>query len=237
MEANQILPTLNMQTLQEKVNEYAMKGAIESIKEYYSGYNSPFRKAIDEQLQKAPLSRNLDLPDIIALINESLSQEMLKIANTAIAETWIPKVQRFLTREEKEIKFSDFLKSFVECTDSEEYDDCNVSIEEHEKYEWLTVEISNEERSYTLTFHRDHESKKEGIKKYSILSMPRNYGNTDKYQKLKVGDSVLELPLLPDVLSDEFVSYIARVIISKSLFTMDCDGFDEEMFPSHCHCD
>jgi hypothetical protein len=49
---NQILPVLNTEVLQEKATEFAMKGAIESIKEFYSGYNSPFRKQIEEQLNK-----------------------------------------------------------------------------------------------------------------------------------------------------------------------------------------
>ena len=48
--------------------------------------------------------------------------------------------------------------------------------------------------------------------------------------KLANGESTIEVPFTRDSLKDEFTSYIARVLISKSLIVMDCDDFDEDMF-------
>ena len=84
MKNEQILPVLNMDVLKEAANKWAMNGALKSIEEYYSGYNSPFRKTIEEELKKTEVGHGIQLPDIIALINDSLSKEIDLLANTAI---------------------------------------------------------------------------------------------------------------------------------------------------------
>lgn len=46
------LPELDAERLNEAAKEAAMKGALECINEYYTGYKSPFKKAITEELEK-----------------------------------------------------------------------------------------------------------------------------------------------------------------------------------------
>ncbi len=222
MDAKMILPVLNTETLQKKANEYAMQGAIKSIEEYYCGYNSPFRKTIEEELKKTELGHgSIALPDVISLINDSLSKEIDVIANTAISKTFLPLVQRFLTRAQKETNFSDILKEFVEATDSKEFEDCSVTVKES-SYGWLEVNISVDERTYDLTLHKDYHSEKEAVQKYNILSLPYN---SDK------------LPFSGDILQDNFISFVARLIIANTKITMDCREFSEDMFPhDECHC-
>ena len=62
--ATQILPVIDISVLQEKANEFAMKGAIETLKEFYSGYNSPYRKAIEEDLRDDELGVESNLQEI-----------------------------------------------------------------------------------------------------------------------------------------------------------------------------
>lgn len=237
-----IEPVIDMTVIQEKANEYALKGAVETIKDFYSGYNSPYRKAIEESLTGRSLGFNFDLPDIVAAINDNLSKEVDSIANTAIAQTFIPLVQKFLTREEKEIKFSDILKEFVDEHSLNNYNDCSCEVLENERHGWLSVSIVGENKSYDLTLHKDYQSEKDGIKKYCFLSLPYRDGINNSYgsksMKLSLNDgATLEMPFTRDVLSDRFTSYIARLIMSKSLITMDTDSFHEDMFPERCHCD
>lgn len=237
-QTNVIVPVLDMAVLQEKANEYAMKGAIESIKEYYSGYNSPFRKKIDEDLKKQELGWSLELPDILALINESLTKEMEVIANTAVSHTYVPMVQNLLTRVNKEIRFSEILKEFIECVEPDHMHDCEVSVKENSSHGWLEVNIEHEKRSYELTLHKDHDSEKKGEKKYYILSLPYNSFSDSRKDKMtfEMEGGKLEMPFQRDVLKDKFLSYIARVIICRSVITMDTREFDEDMFPERCHC-
>lgn len=237
-QTNVIVPVLDMAVLQEKANEFAMKGAIESIKEYYSGYNSPFRKKIDEDLKKQEIGCMLELPDILVILNESLTKEMEVIANTAISHTYIPMVQQFLTRVDKEIKFSDILKEFIECVEPEYMDDCEVLVSENNAHGWLNVSIDHEKRSYELTLHKDYDSEKKGEKKYCILSLPYNSFSDNRKDKMtfEMEGGKLEMPFQRDVLKDKFLSYIARVIICHSVITIDTTSFNEDMFPQRCHC-
>lgn len=237
METTQVLPKLDLAVLQEKANEFAMKGAIETLKDFYSGYDSPYRKAITEELKKQQMHGSIQLPDIIAILNDSLSKEIDMIANTAISKTFVPMVQQFLTRAEKEMNFSDILKEFIEITGAENMDDCSVSIEKS-THGWLDVDISFEDENYELTFHTDYHTEKEAIKKYQLLSLPRDGEKYSQTMKLKVGDgATLELPYTREILQNKFVSYIAGLVIANTKITMDCDGFSEEMFPKECHCD
>lgn len=234
-----IIPELDMEKLQAKANEYAMQGATESIREFYSGYNSPYRKAIEENLIKQEIGTNFDLPNIIAAINDSLSKEIDAIANAAISKTFIPLVHKFLTREKKEINFSDILKEFIEATDAKEIDDCSVELKHRTEYGWIEVILyGGKEKEYNLTLHSDHNSRKEEVKKYKILSLPYDHSTYKQTMRLSVEGGTLELPFTRDILHDDFVSYIARLIMSGSKITMDCTDFREDMFPedNECHC-
>jgi hypothetical protein len=240
MNKPEILPELNLETLKEKANEFAMKGAIETIKEYYSGYNSPFRKAIEEELTKTRIGFGIDLPDIIALINESLSKEIDLIANTAISKTFVPLVQRFLVREEKEMKFSEILKEFIKNTGSKSNDDCSIEMNKNYSYGWYDIELCANERSYKLTLHEESRLRSESQEKqkYQFLSLPYDHNKYAPTMKLHVeGGVILEMPFTKDVLHDDFTSFIARLIIAQTKITIDYQDFSEEMFPEEeCHC-
>ena len=125
---NNILPKIDLDILQEKANEAAMKGAIECINNFYNGYNSPYKKAIEEELKSKSLMNggNIILPDILVRINEQLSAEIDRIANQAIAKTYIPLVTKFLTGVDREVKFSDILKKFKDTFEDGEYEDFGV---------------------------------------------------------------------------------------------------------------
>lgn len=237
MDTNQILPVLDTTLLQEKANEYAMKGATESIKEFYSGYNSPYRKAIDAQLNAHELGYKFQLPDIVAQINETLSREVDTIANEAISKTFLPLVSRFLTRAEKELKFSNILKEFIELFDLKDSEDCYVNLKRHTQYDWISVEISSGNKSYDLTLHIDWDSRKQPVKKYSFLGLPTTEKTGNQIMKIKIDDATLELPYTRDILLDNFVSYVATLVLSKTVITLDVEDFEDWMFPERCHCE
>lgn len=239
------LPELDVVALKEKAKEAAMKGAMKEIEEFYTGYDSPYRKMIKEHLKKQEIHGIIDLPDIIGTINQSMSNEILKIANTAVAQSFVPMLKNFLQLENKEMKFSEFLKHFIEETDQKDIEDCSVSTEKHEKYDWVNVEIRGETCSYEFTLHKvsaiNAEEKEKLKDKYHLLSLPHGVYRKDdnhylKKMKLSVGDGELELPFLPDILSDTFLSFLARCVISGTHITFDTREFDDSMFPEKCHC-
>ncbi len=236
METNINIPVLDSAILQERTNEFAMKGAIKCIEDYYNGYDSPFKNALKKHMNEKEISPCFDLPDIIATINDSLRNEIDKIANAAVAKTFIPLVANLLTREEKEIKFSDILKKFISIHSMDGESDFSLSLEENQNHRWLEMTIKSAENRYELTLHTDYKTEKEKEVKYQILTLPRDTSRSRQLMKLTIGGSELEMPFTKDVLQDEFTAYIARLVISNSIITMDYKDFQDDMFEDDCRC-
>lgn len=247
----QILPVLDTTVLQEKANEYAMKGALEAIKEYYSGYSSPYKKALEEKLINKGVDNVIDVPDIIGILNESITKEIDMIANNAISKSFIPLVKKFLTRADAEMKLSDILKEFIkysgyEYNDDLHADDFSLEIKKDDG-SFLYLIINSAKEKIELHFYLKSK-KDETPKVYEIYTLPylldlttnRHISSYPTQKMLVKLDNVsLELPFMPNVLSNEFMSYIARLIIANTKITFDVDDFDEDLFPerNECHCD
>jgi len=233
----ELLPAIDPIELQKKATEYAMKGAIESIKEYYTGYNSPFKKAIDAELQKKGIGFGLELPDIIGVLNESFSREIDEIANSAIAQTFIPLVREFLVRAEPQMNFSDILKAFIGAMEVESIDDYDVSVEEHDKFGWLSIRLSCGDKSYSFTLHKEGSEPTNKATKYRALGLPVYDSRNQPSMTLVIEGARIEMPFTRDILKDRFITLIARMVIAKTEVTMDCKEFYEDMFPEkRCHC-
>lgn len=250
-----IIPVINTELLQQKANEYAMKGAEDALKEFYTSYSSPYKKAIEENLKNKGVDNTLDIPDIIGVLNEKLSQQVDEIANTAIAKTFVPMVKKFLTREDAEIRFSYILQKFIERTDFEgnDLDIEDYTVNKITKYDespslidtFFSYQISNGEIGYELSFYRNKHNEKEEITVSSLPYLLDNYGKYNRryetQQKMKIsfdGGATLELPFVKGVLDDDFTSFIARLVVGNNTIVFDVEDFDEDMFPrNHCHCD
>jgi len=240
MENTNIVPVLNLELLQQKANESAMKGALATIHDFYNSYNSPYKKAIEENLNGKSLSDfPMGLPDIIGVLNDKIIAEFDDIANTAIAQTLIPYAKELLTRTESVIKFSDILRKFIECNyDAEDNDTddfiCEVSKSNHD---WLNVELTDSENTFHLTLHTKNTSIENPS--FQVLSLPRDESkNYNRNMKIKVGDVSIEVPITTGLLKDKFTAFVASMLISRTEIIMDTRDFDEDMFPrDHCHCD
>lgn len=246
--SKEILPVIDTNLLQQKANEYAMKGAEEALKEFYTSYNSPYKKAIEENLKNKALDHSFNIPDIVGVLNEKFSQEIDLIANAAIAKSFVPMIKEFLIRENAEIKFSAILKKFIEVTDFDrdeiDIDDYTVEkIEDNSKSyssSFFQYQISNRKTGYELRFYKNSE----GI---TITTLPYRQEENGRYnrgyeikQVMKVsldGGATLELPFTKGVLEDRFISFIARLVIGNNKIVFDVQDFDEDMFPQdECHC-
>ena len=231
MQKEEILPSLDLEVLKQKATEFAMAGAIKTIEEYYTGYNSPFRKQVEERLKETKISGVFDLPDIVAMINESLTKEIDLLANTCVAKTFVPLVQGFLVREAKDIRFSDILKEFIDINESKDSEDYSISVRKNTTHGWYDIFLSFEdEKKYDLTLHEDYNTRNQEVKKYSLLSMPRIDGSSQQMMKLTTEEGTLEMPFTTNVLKDKFASYCGRLVLGGCLIEMDCTDFDEEWF-------
>lgn len=234
----QLLPVLDNAVLQEKASEYAMKGAIDVIKEFYTGFNSPYKKAIEEKLKDKGLCSSIDIPDIIGVLNESFNKEVNKIANEAIANSFIPLVNNLLTREEPELLFSKFLENII----YQQYDknpdlyDCDITESRHG---WLDIYLRVGENEYNLTLHKCNNIGEKTDSKFNYRFLGMNPVNKVKpgNMRIQVKDGVtIDMPFSVTSLSDSVLSYVGRLIISGTRFSMDTNVFQTEMFPDRCRC-
>ncbi|MBO9658917.1 MAG: hypothetical protein J7527_08825 [Chitinophagaceae bacterium] len=238
MDISTMLPQLKTETVQEKINEAAMKGAMEVIKDFYTSYDSPYKKAIRESLENKDIGVHIQLPDILGRINDLLSAEIDVIANTAVAKTFVPIVTDFLTRADAEMRFSDLIKGFVEETEQKYEEDCSIELKEDPRWGWITVTVSGEEHEYQFTMHLESSSEKSETKKNRILGLPYEHRSNHPKMKLTIGENAtLELPFTTEILKDKFTRFVARLVIARTLITIDQTYFDADMFPDRCHCD
>lgn len=234
-------PKINLKAIQDRANAAAEKAYLQEIENYYTSYNSPYRKMIESELEKQKFSYGMELPDIMSKINDSLSKEIDAIANNVIVNSYIPMISNSLIGLGKEITLSYLLKEIVQELDPEEdvYEEFSFDIERHSKYDWLTCTLFTPEDNYEFTLHTAR--KKEGKdQKYKLLSFPSN-----KYKKghnsnmtIYKDDVKIEMPFTPKVLQDKVLNLFFRMMLSGSKVTIDCDGFSEDMFPErgYCHC-
>ena len=241
--SDQILPVIDSKILQEKANEFGMNGAISVLKDFYEGYSSPYKKAIEEGMKNKAVTNGIEIPDILGILNDSISKEVDEIANTAVSKTFIPYLKTFLTRAPAEVKLSEILEKFIEHSDSKDPNDFSMELKKKESpYNWLELELQFEDEEIKLTLHEDYKSKNEEIKKYSLLSLPYSLGRNDYKRTMTLtveGGVKLEMPFTTDVLKNEFLSYVAGLVIAKSSITIDVEDFQDQMFynDDRCHCD
>lgn len=232
------------------------KGFIEPCLACYDGSDclSSYSESIFKPLNYNTGGSSIDIPDIIGILNTSISQEIDLIANNAISKTFVPLVKRFLTREDAEIKLSDMMEEFISSCefdhDKDDMEDYTIEIKKDEG-SFLYLEMSDGKKTYEIHFMLKS-NRGETPKVYEMYTLPyfraesstskfsyRTH-STEKVMKISLdGGATLELPFTTGVLEDEFTSYVARLIICKSKIIFDTTEFTSDMFPERegCHCD
>lgn len=236
---SEITANVDVAKLQEAANAAALKGAIQVIEEYYTGYSSPFKEGIEASLKKSGTSYNFELPDVVALINDTLSAEVDKIANLAIAQTYLPMVKQVLMRAEPKMLFSEFLKKIIDEFSLEYMEDVSIEVEEDDRHGWLSITLTVKDVEYKCTLHTFKFNYAAGEKKtYHFLSLPYSYHNSrhERSMKIEFEGGKIEMPFTPDILRNNLARIMAPLVLANTEITMDCNDFDEDMFPDSCHC-
>jgi hypothetical protein len=234
-------PTINVEEIQEAANKAAKKAYLSEIENYYTSYNSPYKKMISEELKKQKFGYPIEMPDILNQLNEAIISEVDQIANEAIALSFIPMLTEAFVRIDKNIKMSDVLKMIIEeiNPDSEDYESFAFGYEKDSNHGWLNCHLATPVNYYEFTLHTVSESEKTDKVKYQLLSFPHNtyksgYNNNMIIHK---DDVKIEMPFSPGVLKDKVLFVFFKTMLSKCKIDVDCSDFDEDMFPEReCYC-
>lgn len=213
------IPAIDIKVLEKQALESAQKGALEEIKEYYEGWQSPYRKGIKEILSKQDVDNGtFCFPQIIGLINTAISAEVDRIVNTTIAQTYLPIVSDILIGVEKELKLSEIVERIKRELHSDEEIDVEVGKDDH--YDWYNLHLRLEKKSYDITLHKN--SQEEG--KYHLLSMPFRHSSDRTYTLHLEDNKRIELPLETNVIHDPVAKMCARLLIADTQIAIDFDG-------------
>lgn len=214
------IPGIDTEVLKKQALESATKGALAEIKDFYEGYNSPYRKGIKESLDNQGLGNGVfSLPNVIGLINTALSAEIDRIVNNTIANTYLPMVTDVLTGIDKELKLSEIIDTIKGRIYSD--DEFYANICKHDSYNWYELDIKIGNYHYQITLHENHNEKG----KYHLLSMPYKKDSTTRYMRFHVGDKrYIEMPFEANITNDEVAIICAKLLIADTAIEIDFDG-------------
>ena len=220
---------LDFAVIQQKANEAATRAYLEEVNNYYTGYNSPFRKAIEKDLSRQGFNVHIKLPDVMAIINDSLNQHVTEIANIAIANSFIPLVNdMFAGIDKKTIKFSEIVEKFKEIAKEEDEDICEIYVQvEESKHKWLDVKMDvekkyNRDAKYQFTLHRNMGSKGEYIEGYKLLSFPYDRENIYNPKMIVHAENCkIEMPFCREILKDAFIRFLGGLLLGQLIIEMD----------------
>lgn len=223
------LPEEKIQQLAEK---YAMEGAEKAIREYYTGYNSPYMKAMTEHIEKIAPSPRFDLPDITAVINKALSDRIMDLCNEFMTKTYAKLFNRMLTPNENNLvttedlfqEFGDYIKDREDDEFDEERLDFAAKTSKYsysDNYRYLEFSYKGEVE-FSLSIWDDGGKNENGEVLYTLASLPghgqyNRLDNRSRMAKITLEDGkTAEIPIIDDVLSNDFLAYLANILICKT---------------------
>lgn len=209
-----------------------MEGAEKAIREYYTGYNSPYMKAMTEHILRIAPSPLFDLPDITAVINKALSDRIMDLCNQFMANTYTKLFNRMLTPNENNIVTTkDLFQQFGDYIKDREKDDFdeggleftpNTSLYSYSNnYRYLEFWY-NSELEFKLSVWDDGGKNENGEVLYTLASLPGHgkynpLDNRSRFAKITLEDGkTAEVPIIDDVLSNDFLAYLANILICKT---------------------
>lgn len=218
------LPEEKIQQLAEK---YAMEGAEKAIREYYTGYNSPYVKAITARIESIAPNPRFDLPDLTAAINKALADKITDLANEVVAKTYIPLFNRLFTPCQENVvsteslfqEFGDYIKD----REGDEFDseELNFGTNIHSYGLGSLLFKYQGEVEFELTIWEDGHNEN-GDRLYVLHRLPGTsswdkMSNRARMMKITLTDGAsAEVPIIDDVLSNDFMAYCAKLLICKT---------------------
>ena len=217
---------LDEQKLQEMAQQYAMQGAEKAIKDFYTGYDSPFMKEVQREL-KEKMETNLffELSQMTAAINKATN-------------TFLPMLNRMFSQEKKTVVTTqDLYEHFGDAMKEELYDEFDPELMELEikegpglfsKHLYLHFLYDNDTKyELSLMDNRDPDKDEHGNTLYMITELPgcsqyrADYPPRERQMRIRLGEgATLEMPFTPDVLRDEFMRYVAGLLLCNTLVTV-----------------
>lgn len=240
---------LNEQKLQEAAEKYAIKGAEEAIKEFFTGYKSPFMEEVKKQLEeKVETSIFFNLASMTAAINQAMNDKISEMANTVVAQTFLPMLNNLLSEERKQVvSTQDLYQHFGDTMKEDDGEDFDEEYLELQMKDGLSIYnihktlyfLYRGDCKYELSLMScsDPKTDEDGNTLFHITSLPgssiyrRDSYPRERQMRIRLNEgATLEMPFVPDVLRDEFMRYVAGLLLCNTKITLcrDHDYYDND---------
>lgn len=228
-----VTPVLDVVKLQEVANEAAMHAATKEIEDYYNGYNSPFRKQVQEYLKQNVPSPKIEIPNIVEEVQKSLVGEVEKIAKELSIKNCIGALRKGITHlpleDDGSIKLSrvfDEMEKEIDIKNGE-WIEAEVKEDGFATAKWLKViltikkEDCEEKRLEFTLYDNDFDDEHPNTKK--VLSMPYHI---DRWQnakiKIKDGEGLeIEMPMFHGLADNPILLTIAKLVMYRTPVVVD----------------
>ena len=231
-------PVLDMNVIQKAAQDAAMKAALEEVKDYYLGYNSPYRKQLKEYMAKNAPSTRLELPEFSELLSKSLHAEIENIVNKKCVESFAQEIRRAFSHLKEESDGTILLSTLAEDMmshidfDDSDYDN-SFELEVRDgsfnmKDVYVTISEDDEEKTYRFTLMSNSS---DGT--YRVLAMPYTSDDNDLYTAdkkitLKTENCTVSFPMFSGVSNDHTLLVLARCIMFDAHIRIDQDYISKD---------
>lgn len=223
---------LDENKIQEMAEKYAIQGAEQAIKNFYTGYDSPFMKKVEKELaDKVKTNLFFNLPLLTAAINQAINDKITEMANTIVANTFLPMLNRMFTQEPKTVvttqdlyeHFGDVMRDDLDDEFDPDLMELDIKCSD-DTFRYLSFRYDgNEKFRLSLMQSSRKETDEYGNILYMITALPgcsqyhADYYPRERQMRLRLKDDVtLEMPFVPDVLRDEFMRYVASLLLNNT---------------------
>lgn len=221
---------LDDKKLQEMAEQYAMKGAEQAIKEFYTGYHSAYMDKVRQVCNDHMPNFYFDPVDITAEINKAIKQRMTAIANEAVAQSFIPLIEGLLSRFPNNITTSSCLfqtyGDYVKDREGDDFDSGELGLRMRSYPYFTKMYFCYKDDEEFVLFLSDAGLDKDGKSRlYTTHSLPMNHAYKNSKSRTMTlhidGKTKLEMPFESDVLDNEFMRDCARLVMYQTKIAIE----------------
>lgn len=221
---------IDMERLYNVAFEAVHNAAEKEIKDFYEGYNSPFRNKIKESLEKTIPDAKFEIPNLLEATQNALVAEFEKNANKSIVECCANQLQKCLTKLPLEKDGSIKLSKVFEIMSKNKETDSTLVLEAEKDsvYGWydVTVKVESDinDKTHRFTLHSNEYCRKHKDK-YTVLTIREDDHYSDA--KMNIGELEVRMPVFRNLVHDHILMTIAKLIMYKVPVEIDGTYFTD----------
>lgn len=228
--------TIDQEEIKKAATEAARKAILKEVNDFFTGYDSPFRKEVRKYLEANQPPVTFQLPEFAEIINKGLTEEIDNLCSEIGIKKYAHTLRQALTnvpvREDGTITITDLGNMLYEKAFMDEYGDkvsLKVEDENYKGYPKVTLSLTEdgEDNEYQFGLCAIDLATVDENPLYHVMSMPHSR-NSYSNIRIKNAEGVkIEIPSFAGVGSDSILAVIASLLIHNIPIRRDTDWYEK----------